>query len=547
MARLAIGINPEPPVDEFLPNSPTVIVSYIREIPKQDATDAEVTAAAERIFVLSRNLEGQLELSDYVPATPVQLRITTSQGVTVIPLSDLVPQRTDGDNAPNTQFTLSQVLTKSDVNRIRQALTHKNPDTKLVLLRAGRFVVVTGEQLDYRNYEFLVSPVIAGQLSSEALTGLFGTGEFHTATKLLAADELQKLSGLQLGQIHTVSISLQGRFEFAVPIDGTEAGWVWLLSGPMLFVGLQTETDLAPMRTTTILLTIPAGAAPAELRPPFPISPPPSRNGHVSGPLDATEDELLSNPDLFNDDPGSFCKPFQNPNRIVGERAFHTILRVTQPEIGGDPSVPPPETLPTFPFTPGLIVRPPESWVGGGSALGTDSRVERLRAGSGLTSLVASLREMAADNPMVTTRAALAERRRYVLANSRGRATLNSKTALEWEGDSTIYQTTSLGLGHILEFRVRWRSNGYSLGSVAHTLTLAPRQTKRILTVESRILDRARREEITRAGDVVTQQTQRDYAYSDAVQSHLNEWARGGSKASTDSLPVLSVSHSPGS
>ena len=49
--------------------------------------------------------------------------------------------------------------------------------------------------------------------------------------------------------------------------------------------------------------------------------------------------------------------------------------------------------------------------------------------------------------------------------------------------------------GHILEYRLRWRSNGYSLGTVAKTLTLAPRQVRRIQKIEWERLERTRREE----------------------------------------------------
>jgi len=527
VAKLLVVVRPDDPISE-LPASPNLVIGYTREIPKDSPTDPDIRAAAQRIIVLSRALEGQVELSDYAPATPVQLAITTSQGVMIQALTDLAPERTGADDAA---FVLRQRLAADAVNSIRKALTPKNPPTTRVLERAGGFVIVGGGQVDFRAYTLLVGPLSDGELSNENLAAVFGTPQFRTAARQLPAEELAALSALRLDDVHTVPLTLQGRFDFAIPIDGTEIGWLWVLSGPIVFVGLQAESDLTHSKSITILLALPGTQTPADARPPSPGASSPSMDGNPSRPIDATEDELLGNPDLFSDDPGSYCQPFRNPNRIVGERAFHTILRVTQPEIGGEPSVPPPDALPPFPFTPGL--NHPIRFATRDAATGIRSRADRMPFVPGVTSLVAELRDAGGESPMVSTRAAVAERRRYVLTNSRGRATLNTQTALEWEGDSSIYQATSLGLGHILEFRVRWRSNGYSLGNVAHTLTLAPRQAKRILTVESRILDRVRREESTRAAERVTQETQRDYAYNDAVQSHLSEWARGGSKAST--------------
>lgn len=98
--------------------------------------------------------------------------------------------------------------------------------------------------------------------------------------------------------------------------------------------------------------------------------------------------------------------------------------------------------------------------------------------------------------------------------------------------DTTEYQARTVSRGHIVEFVVRWRSNGYSLGNVAHSLTLAPRQTRRIVKVDYERSERATRREETVSSDEVEQATIRNRDYSDAVQSGLSEWSRGGSKAS---------------
>ena len=122
---------------------------------------------------------------------------------------------------------------------------------------------------------------------------------------------------------------------------------------------------------------------------------------------------------------------------------------------------------------------------------------------------------------------------RWVRERSRGRAPVSADNPIEWDGDPTIYQASSVVGGHILEWRVQWRSNGYSLGNVAHTLTLAPRQTRRIARISWRRREAARRQERTDAQDALTQVTTRARDYTDAVQSSLSEWSSGGSKSRT--------------
>src|SRR6185369_5444551 len=85
----------------------------------------------------------------------------------------------------------------------------------------------------------------------------------------------------------------------------------------------------------------------------------------------------------------------------------------------------------------------------------------------------------------------------FVLGLPSGRTLMDSQHPLQWEDDIAQYQTATVALGHILEFRMRWRSNGYSLGTVSKTLTLAPRQAKRIQKIEFRRSELSRRQETT--------------------------------------------------
>lgn len=112
-----------------------------------------------------------------------------------------------------------------------------------------------------------------------------------------------------------------------------------------------------------------------------------------------------------------------------------------------------------------------------------------------------------------------------------GRSDMSAERPLQWEDNIAQYQAASVALGHILEFRVRTRSNGYSLGNVASTLTLAPRQTKRIQKIEFERLERARRDERTQLLDSVNDEVTRERDYNDTVAAYLSEWATGSSSS----------------
>ena len=52
-----------------------------------------------------------------------------------------------------------------------------------------------------------------------------------------------------------------------------------------------------------------------------------------------TETEVANNPHVYTEDPGSFCQPFKNPERVLGERSFFVIFRAEQPVISAEASV----------------------------------------------------------------------------------------------------------------------------------------------------------------------------------------------------------------
>jgi hypothetical protein len=51
-----------------------------------------------------------------------------------------------------------------------------------------------------------------------------------------------------------------------------------------------------------------------------------------------------------------------------------------------------------------------------------------------------------------------------------GRA--RSKQVVDSDDDPTIYQTTSIAIGHVLTIKQVWRADGYSLGDLLYSLPL---------------------------------------------------------------------------
>ena len=48
---------------------------------------------------------------------------------------------------------------------------------------------------------------------------------------------------------------------------------------------------------------------------------------------------MAENPGVYTEDAGAYCRPFANPERVLGERAFNVIVRVEQPAISGVGSI----------------------------------------------------------------------------------------------------------------------------------------------------------------------------------------------------------------
>lgn len=390
------------------------------------------------------------------------------------------------------------------------ALKRSDPEKIPTLIRSGKFVNLHDPAQRFDGYHLFVDLVDDDDkrkdvtlLLQQAYDGTPQSGAVQVDTADPAA--VQRLSTFNLTE---AAVKFDGGFRMERTITGTTSGWLWVLSGAATYAGYRVEPQPeTPMQNLTIIVP---GAAEKEAGAPGGGGCGCGGNG-TRVPYDVGESQLLDRPDLFNDDPGSYCEPFTNPNRILGERRLFTVLRVGQPEIRS--------TSPNT-FIPGL-----------GEAIAKIAGRKQKKS-SALELPGGSLWASRFIGSQSAYLSAVNMFKKTDKPQNR-RPAVNGNNPIDWDGDSTKYQALSVAGGHILEWRIQWRSNGYSLGDIRHTLTLAPRQTKRILKMDWRRVESARRSETTTSSDEVDQSTLSSRDYSDAVASTLSEWSKGGSHSDT--------------
>lgn len=490
----------------------TLKVSYVRILENNDENEESISANTQVFFKLPDKIESTFIIDDYADNTEINLAICNDQGVNLLLREKVTPEKI-GDT-----FTLKWTLADGDI-KILSEPPLKPEELQKYITRKGRFVYLGNTDLNYTSFDLLAVPYIGSNEESESLKKFFKIDDIQNYTRLIKKAERDQLSGLSFFMFSDMSLKIDGEFEISLAKEKDIKGWLWVLSGEKLFSGLildpATKIQLQPI---TIFL-------PNNEEEQTVISNNECIVEHL--PLDASEDEIIRNPELFHEDPGAYCEPFNNPNRVIGERTFQTILRVTDPEINGWPSVAEPGSVSSDIPTTSLI---PETYL---RILEQPYRKKSENTSVFRSIINALVPSSAIESAQPTLSNLKMLRRKWVVMNSTGRTEVSAKNPIKWEGDPSIYQAATVAFGHILDFRVRWRSNGYSLGDIAQTLTLAPRQTKRITMLEWARTEEAARIEATVASDLVQNETTRERDYLNAVQSNLNEWSRGGSKAST--------------
>lgn len=535
MAMLRLIINTQLAEEKKTQSVLQLLVMYSRVIRHGSAGEngariPDEAGPAERQFELSDQMSAVVAIDDYVRDTMVKLAIVDGQGGKLLAFDDQSPILGNGSDEWKIELTIS----REDALRLIKASTPNKPEITPVMSAKAEFKPTLERKIQFKNYSLVVSAIDRAAIPLHKIEK-YALDKTGSSSAVLGVGANTLLSDLKVAAVNSIPLSMQGQFEFTILKDTNDNAWVWVLSGAQSFVGLvDHKAESESMRRVLWL----------------PFQDEEIVEGEVATvpmtiPIDPSEQELLTNPEIFTDDPGTKCKPFSSPHRIVGERTFQTVLRVTQPEISRDEAAPrPPRPLDITRFydldMSNFMVKTSTESPAGGSPMGQPTRSPRrdsLRfsmiadvaaVNSAMTSVASSRSEATTLSPEEEV---LAEVRADILRDSQGRRMLRSNKSLDWE-DNTPAQASSLSYGHILEYRVRWRNNGYSLGDVLYSLPLAPRQTKQIVTVSSTIVDRARRIESTTASEEIAQGTTRDYGYTDAVKAGLSEWSKGGSRAS---------------
>lgn len=476
-STLHISLEPGTQIPAALDNI-NADVAYVRIAQGLARTDAPVQVKDVVRTVLDDKLGASLTLPDAVPESAASVALLGVDGTPLL-LRNFKLSKT-GD--------ASLTLTRRDVDDYvgkGQKLPAKLPPA--LLRRRVRFVPASLVLPDYANTQVRYAVVDAAAWTRLGLSGLFRAPKPQSTALEWLGSGWNEMGAVPWQASH---LSIDGRFDALVP-PSSDFILLWWLQGDRAAVGAIAPDVLKTTQNDAELPAILPAFAPALPSGDKKVAKTDACDSDV--PRIATEAELADNPNVYSEDAGSFCRPFSNPERVLSERSFYSIVRVEQPEISARPSA----TTKSFDLLDfnGLvrIDKPPLNM----AALAGIGEMFKLKA----------------------------------LAQPSGRTVLDARHPVQWEDDIARYQASSVARGHVLEHRVRWRSNGYSLGTVAKTLTLAPRQVKRIQKIDFERHESARRAETTQQTDRVQDSLQRDRQIDDSVRASLHEWSFGTSAA----------------
>ena len=475
----------------------------IRDLPTsiQDTVRASLDAQLRGVFVLS----------DLQPSSSIDFAFLAASGST----------RLKKTVSAGTGNSLSVSLSAADVAIVAAADPQPAPSPPQAY-RQAYFVAVSDTPVAFDASKLQIAPV---QVGGGGWTRLGLDKAFHadmprTTSVPWLPDFLGLTSSLTWTEFH---VGVDGQFTFSVPAKSSDA-WMWWLSGPSPAIGIVLDDLSVPRVVRKAVALPPAVSVPATDTEPTRVPPV------------FTETEVANNPNVYTEDPGSFCQPFKNPERVLGERSFFVIFRAEQPVISAEASV---KKDPLGVLT--STVSPPIRAMEALSPAATPRRgraVDRnVAAAASAASVVSSGALIAGSKESSFVRHTLPSAYLDVLGSfDRGRTEMDAAHPVQWESDTSRYQATTVARGHIIEIRMRWRSNGYSLGTVAKSLTLAPRQARRIEKIEWRRSELSRRQESTQLADQVSDSVNQERAYDDSVSANLSEWERGKSSSTMASF-----------
>jgi hypothetical protein len=124
------------------------------------------------------------------------------------------------------------------------------------------------------------------------------------------------------------------------------------------------------------------------------------------------------------------------------------------------------------------------------------------------------------------------------------RLELDGSNKVDWDEKPTIYQSTSIAHGHLLQFKQEWFSDGYSLGDLLYSLPLAPGQKKQIVVFDWDRKDSASNTQQLDYQESLYNSLSRDRDVNDVASSMLTEKTKAGSVSASGSYGFIGVSGS---
>lgn len=484
----------------------TVEVDYLRSITDDDGAKTSVPSSVR--MELDEGLKGSLNLDNVDPGQ-LEANVLSVDGSSLLKKVLTVTQE-------GTEGKVLLILNKQDVLSIKKKSQQKIPTVSapLTVVRTARLVPIGDTKVNYARSSVAVAPIIdQAELAASKVDSLLTSGGVRASSLEMTGQDLTKLNTLPWNPAH---LAVDGTFTASFVQQNT-FGWLWWLIGDQQVLGFVSD-NLEDVNNKTLIIALPALSSPPNVDTETPekdFGKDSKRKRDRDVPVNVTEAELANNPDIYTEDPGAFCRPFSNPERVVGEKSFSVIARVTTPQIGPLSSV----------KTRTMNILNLDGDASDSASSGTSFGNRLLNA---IRPMSATRLPSALLDTMTPARHILPTFYANLLNSlPSSRVQMDANHPIQWEDDIAQYQATTVAIGHILEFRVRWRSNGYSLGTVAKTLTLAPRQTKRIQKIEWERSERARRTEQTQLRDQENDSTTRERDYSDSVAASLSEWSLG--------------------
>ena len=335
----------------------TAAATYSREVTEANSTTGEATTSIIQDAVqaaLGDDATASLALPSVAPNTSIHVRFLSGTGATRLERTIAVPEGVS---------EVSLELSETDVKALAEPELSAEAATEM-MRRVGQLVATNTTPVTFRPTEFRIAIIDPADWTSLGLDTVFNMAALQTTSAAVSPDTPAQIAGLTWLPVH---LGIGGGFDVLLPAAPGKA-WLWWFSDLSNVALGAVKDDLGTRQPDTMTLPLPPFAAPPEGGP---GGGPPGRV-----PVDITESELADNPDVFTEDPGAFCRPFSNPERILGERAFHVILRAEQPTLSSEPTRKFP-TFPLFDFDPPILAEQPAPPARGG---GLRSIADRIRA-----------------------------------------------------------------------------------------------------------------------------------------------------------------------